>query len=209
MALAARLPKLCTAASMPKAEPRMWSGARSATLACSAVSTRPMPTPASAKHAASSAMLLPVAARPMQTRRQNGMPATRTGACPRRSPKRCDGDTPPPRTPPPPHAAHRRGRGAPDTPHAPDTPAPHRPPTRAPRPAPRPTPARRSRTARSPTSAPRTSGRRPPPPLKRRNPHVCGGSPSGASRARTGDLLHAMQALSQLSYSPRPVRRPL
>jgi hypothetical protein len=31
-------------------------------------------------------------------------------------------------------------------------------------------------------------------PLKRRNPHVCGGSPSGASRARTGDLLHAMQA---------------
>jgi hypothetical protein len=24
----------------------------------------------------------------------------------------------------------------------------------------------------------------------------------GASRARTGDLLHAMQALSQLSYSP-------
>ena len=25
----------------------------------------------------------------------------------------------------------------------------------------------------------------------------------GASRDRTGDLLHAMQALSQLSYSPR------
>ncbi len=25
---------------------------------------------------------------------------------------------------------------------------------------------------------------------------------SGASRARTGDLLHAMQALSQLSYGP-------
>ena len=41
--------------------------------------------------------------------------------------------------------------------------------------------------------------------LKRRNPHVCRGSSSGASRARTGDLLHAMQALSQLSYSPRPV----
>jgi hypothetical protein len=41
------------------------------------------------------------------------------------------------------------------------------------------------------------------------NPHVCGGSPNGASRARTGDLLHAMQALSQLSYSPTPVRRPL
>src|SRR3954452_23878102 len=29
---------------------------------------------------------------------------------------------------------------------------------------------------------------------------------SGASRARTGDLLHAMQALSQLSYSPESVR---
>ena len=27
-----------------------------------------------------------------------------------------------------------------------------------------------------------------------KKPHVCGGSPSGASRARTGDLLHAMQA---------------
>jgi hypothetical protein len=26
--------------------------------------------------------------------------------------------------------------------------------------------------------------------------------PNGASRDRTGDLLHAMQALSQLSYSP-------
>src|SRR5690242_2542767 len=29
----------------------------------------------------------------------------------------------------------------------------------------------------------------------------------GASRDRTGDLLHAMQALSQLSYSPKPKRR--
>jgi hypothetical protein len=29
---------------------------------------------------------------------------------------------------------------------------------------------------------------------------------SGASRARTGDLLHAMQALSQLSYGPVPAR---
>src|SRR5579863_7930858 len=29
----------------------------------------------------------------------------------------------------------------------------------------------------------------------------------GASRDRTGDLLHAMQALSQLSYSPKPRRR--
>jgi hypothetical protein len=46
-------------------------------------------------------------------------------------------------------------------------------------------------------------------PREMENPHVCGGSPNGASRARTGDLLHAMQALSQLSYSPTPVRRPL
>ncbi len=30
-------------------------------------------------------------------------------------------------------------------------------------------------------------------------------SESGASRDRTGDLLHAMQALSQLSYSPSRV----
>src|SRR6185437_5378217 len=29
----------------------------------------------------------------------------------------------------------------------------------------------------------------------------------GASRDRTGDLLHAMQALSQLSYSPKPKER--
>ena len=33
-----------------------------------------------------------------------------------------------------------------------------------------------------------------------------GASRSGASRARTDDLLHAMQALSQLSYSPRLAR---
>jgi hypothetical protein len=31
---------------------------------------------------------------------------------------------------------------------------------------------------------------------------VLNGARSGASRDRTGDLLHAMQALSQLSYSP-------
>ncbi len=36
--------------------------------------------------------------------------------------------------------------------------------------------------------------------LKRRNPHVRGGSPSGASRARTGDLLHAMQAAVHLEF---------
>ena len=38
------------------------------------------------------------------------------------------GDTPPPRTPPPPRGAPRRGRDAPDTPHAPDTPPPRPPP---------------------------------------------------------------------------------
>ncbi len=29
----------------------------------------------------------------------------------------------------------------------------------------------------------------------------------GAKRDRTADLLHAMQALSQLSYSPEPIER--
>ena len=38
--------------------------------------------------------------------------------------------------------------------------------------------------------------------LQRKNPHVCGGSPSGARGTRTPDLLGAIQALSQLSYSP-------
>ena len=46
------------------------------------------------------------------------------------------------------------------------------------------------------------SGERSP---QTKKPPLCGGSSSGASRARTGDLLHAMQALSQLSYSPTPV----
>jgi hypothetical protein len=46
MALAARLPKLCTAASSPKADPRSSTGAKAATAACSAVSTQPMATPA-------------------------------------------------------------------------------------------------------------------------------------------------------------------
>ena len=39
MALAARLPKLCTAASSPNADPRSSTGASAATAACSAVST--------------------------------------------------------------------------------------------------------------------------------------------------------------------------
>jgi len=42
MALAARLPKLCTAASSPNADPRSSTGARAATAACSAVSTQPI-----------------------------------------------------------------------------------------------------------------------------------------------------------------------
>ncbi len=33
--------------------------------------------------------------------------------------------------------------------------------------------------------------------------------PGGASRDRTGDLLHAMQALSQLSYGPEGLERQL
>jgi aryl-alcohol dehydrogenase-like predicted oxidoreductase len=44
--------------------------------------------------------------------------------------------------------------------------------------------------------------------LKRANPRRSRGSRSGASRTRTGDLLGAIQALSQLSYSPA-VRRPV
>src|SRR5919112_997677 len=40
---------------------------------------------------------------------------------------------------------------------------------------------------------------------ERKRPRRGGASASGASRARTGDLLHAMQALSQLSYSPKLV----
>jgi hypothetical protein len=39
-----------------------------------------------------------------------------------------------------------------------------------------------------------------------RNPPACGISRNGASRTRTGDLLGAIQALSQLSYSPRCFR---
>jgi hypothetical protein len=39
MALAARLPKLCTAANSPNADPRNSTGARDATAASSAVST--------------------------------------------------------------------------------------------------------------------------------------------------------------------------
>src|SRR4029453_98381 len=46
MALAARLPKLCTAASSPNAEPRSSAGARAATAACSAGSPQPLASPA-------------------------------------------------------------------------------------------------------------------------------------------------------------------
>ncbi len=43
--------------------------------------------------------------------------------------------------------------------------------------------------------------------LARRRPIHLGNESNGASRTRTGDLLGAIQALSQLSYSP--ARRPL
>jgi hypothetical protein len=46
MALAARLPKLCNAASSPNADPRSSAEARAATAACSAVSTQPIAIPA-------------------------------------------------------------------------------------------------------------------------------------------------------------------
>ena len=55
--LAARLPKLCSAASNPKAEPRYSSIASEATAALSAVSTQPIPTPVSTNEAATSGML--------------------------------------------------------------------------------------------------------------------------------------------------------
>jgi hypothetical protein len=49
MPLAARFPKLCTAASSPNAEPWMVAWAANATAVCSAVSTHPIPTPARTK----------------------------------------------------------------------------------------------------------------------------------------------------------------
>jgi hypothetical protein len=52
MALAARFPKLCTAASSPNADPRNSTGVRAATAACSAVSTQPMATPAATNQGA-------------------------------------------------------------------------------------------------------------------------------------------------------------
>jgi hypothetical protein len=64
MALAARFPKLCTAASSPNAEPRSSTGARPATAACSAVSTQPMATPAARNQGARARTLLAPAAKP-------------------------------------------------------------------------------------------------------------------------------------------------
>src|SRR5215217_7808211 len=58
MALAARLPKLCTAASSPNADPRSSTGASAATAACSAVSTQPMATPAARNQGARARTLL-------------------------------------------------------------------------------------------------------------------------------------------------------
>ena len=45
MALAAKLPKLCTAARSPNADPRSSTGARAATAACSALSVSLWRTP--------------------------------------------------------------------------------------------------------------------------------------------------------------------
>jgi hypothetical protein len=55
-------------------------------------------------------------------------------------------------------------------------------------------------TASSPASAPRDEQKR-----QLALPRGKQASEGGASRARTGDLLIANQALSQLSYSPRHV----
>jgi hypothetical protein len=51
-----------------------------------------------------------------------------------------------------------------------------------------------------PTNVPMTTSMVAPPSYEK--PRVSRASRSGASRARTGDLLGAIQALSQLSYSP-------
>jgi len=63
IALAARLPRLWTVASSPKAEPLSASGTRWATAACSAVSTPPTPRPARMKPIARMGRLAAVMAR--------------------------------------------------------------------------------------------------------------------------------------------------
>jgi hypothetical protein len=64
VALAARLPKLCTTASSANADPRSSTGAKAATAACSAVSTQPMATPAATNQGARARTLVGPAAKP-------------------------------------------------------------------------------------------------------------------------------------------------
>jgi hypothetical protein len=64
MALAAGLPKLCTAASSPNADPCSSTGAKAATAACSAVSTHPMATPAATNQGARARTPVGPAAKP-------------------------------------------------------------------------------------------------------------------------------------------------
>jgi hypothetical protein len=61
--LAARFPALCRAASRPNALPRIGSGDRVATTACSACSDAPMPTPANTNPTASIGTLGPTPAK--------------------------------------------------------------------------------------------------------------------------------------------------
>jgi hypothetical protein len=62
--LAARLPSACTGRGVPSAESRMSTGARAASVACSAVSTQPMATPAARKGRARAMRFGPVRANP-------------------------------------------------------------------------------------------------------------------------------------------------
>ena len=86
VALAARLPALCRAASRPNALPLIVSGARVATAACSAVSTAPMPTPASTNPALRSGTLAPTPANTRYEARNATAPPRSTSRLPRRSP---------------------------------------------------------------------------------------------------------------------------
>src|SRR5690348_8065515 len=56
--------------------------------------------------------------------------------------------------------------------------------------------------------APAGSSLRSPAPATFSRPHSQSNKANGASRTRTGDLLGAIQALSQLSYSPERRRLP-
>jgi hypothetical protein len=86
MALAAKLPSDWMLASAPNAEPRMWVGASPATAAFSAVSVKPIPSPARQKQIASVVIVGPVSARPTKAAAKAAAPKVRTGMLPRRSP---------------------------------------------------------------------------------------------------------------------------